>query len=473
MFSTRLAHHPALHLAPPPLSLLPIPPPEKDTLYAFKFSNSPSATGFLPSQPRHSDPSLYIVSPTSAATRPNDQASSALMTSTPVPRTKISQELSHASARQNANEDSRQGKAAADRSNIALLSCCDSASPGHHHDTSCITEPTTVAKLATEALQPPPHVLDLLQENQESENTSSTKSSLKRPSIKALSSHHSASNIARPAHGQVQPRDTAALRSHSASSESGTSNPRKGLAFTRSIASLQAFKRKSNTRLRPAEESLEATSHAHGAQKNRDAEARQERDTSSQPSTPHDHFQVYRDLEWAWGSSAKRVWGKAFESDGAKQTPASGPDRRPGDPPSNDGSFLSDWTDFLLAYGHGRIDLNQQHPQLPTRGDPDLNLVPNANREQQGPLYAPTPEWEWERQASLNRLEISKMPDSFWKRIKAICDDLRKHMGTMVAMFTVIDEDMNRVCCISSDGAEVGSNERRKTLCAHAIRECQ
>ncbi|EPQ31017.1 uncharacterized protein PFL1_01206 [Pseudozyma flocculosa PF-1] len=136
---------------------------------------------------------------------------------------------------------------------------------------------------------------------------------------------------------------------------------------------------------------------------------------------------------------------------------------------SHDDPALQDWESFVRAYANGQLDLNAPLP-APSKGRPDPSVVPSGPASpSEGPMLAPRPGWETERQRSLHRLRIEEMPQERWIKIQEICDELQRRTQCRESMFVVVENDVVHLWCSGSEFFPPGVYPRGHLLCSHTI----
>lgn len=181
-------------------------------------------------------------------------------------------------------------------------------------------------------------------------------------------------------------------------------------------------------------------------------------------------------LGWGWGSGAQRIWGPSVSDQAQK---------RFSEIKDNEGNVLAaqttvdrslvprdsqqveNWKPFVEAYKRGDLDLNNL-PAPPNKGVPDASLCPDASPVDCGPLLAPMPEWEKERQLALNRLQFDKLDAARKERIDGYVQELQGYMGTSMSMLALLDED--KMLLPSSCGmGDLKEAPREISICGHTI----
>ncbi|KAN0065880.1 hypothetical protein ACQY0O_001011 [Thecaphora frezii] len=129
---------------------------------------------------------------------------------------------------------------------------------------------------------------------------------------------------------------------------------------------------------------------------------------------------------------------------------------------------LQEWSRFVQAYASGQMDLSVP-PHIPCKGKPDTSMAPNCLGLGEGPLLAPRPAWEGERQRTLDRYRLEEMPEERWEAIQGICHELQRQTQCMETIFATIESDAMHLWCNSNGVYPAGRYSRSHTMCAHTI----
>lgn len=185
--------------------------------------------------------------------------------------------------------------------------------------------------------------------------------------------------------------------------------------------------------------------------------------------------QASRILGLSWGCAARQVWesdcyNHSWRMPTLDLASIAGPssvvaDEVDGWTLERDDGHLQHWTSFYDAYSQGQLDLSVT-PRLP-KGVPLFDCCPMATPAGPGGLTAPTPQWELLRARAYCRLELHRLEEQTLTLIAEKVASCLLALHVQQSVLHCLEGDA--VLRLTASGLQAEEERREQSLCAHAI----